>query len=114
MADSKKNLCAMIPVELHDRVRAAQEQAGMTLSAYITELLINYYEGGKEKMAEGMRTMAFQMSEEMFLRLKKHLERESARTGKKVSQKEFVLGLIRQALDEAEREVADHGADLGA
>ena len=113
MADSKKNLCAMIPVELHDRVRAAQEQAGMTLSAYITELLINYYEGGKEKMAEGMRTMAFQMSEEMFLRLKKHLERESARTGKKVSQKEFVLGLIRQALEEAEREVADSGTDLG-
>ena len=113
MADSNKNLCAMIPVELHDRVRAAQEQAGMTLSAYITELLINYYGGGKEKMAEGMRTMAFQMSEEMFQRLKKHLERESARTGKKVSQKEFVLGLIRQALDEAEREVADNGADLG-
>ena len=104
MADSKKNLCAMIPVELHDRVRAAQEQAGMTLSAYITELLTKYYEGGNEKMAEGMRTMAFQMSEEMFQRLKKHLERESARTGKKVSQKEFVLGLIRQALDEAERE----------
>ena len=113
MADSKKNLCAMIPVELHDRVRAAQEQAGMTLSAYITELLTKYYEGGNEKMAEGMRTMAFQMSEEMFQRLKKHLERESARTGKKVSQKEFVLGLIRQALDEAEREVADNGADLG-
>ena len=113
MADSKKNLCAMIPVELHDRVRAAQEQAGMTLSAYITELLTNYYEGGKEKMAEGMRTMAFQMSEAMFLRLKKHLERESARTGKKVSQKEFVLGLIRQALEVAEREVADSGADLG-
>ena len=113
MAENKKNLCAMIPVELHDRVRAAQEQAGMTLSAYITELLINYYEGGKEKMAEGMRTMAFQMPEEMFLRLKKHLDRESARTGKKVSQKEFVLGLIRQALDEAQRKEADNGADLG-
>jgi len=113
MAESKKNLCAMIPVELHDRVRAAQEQAGVTLSAYITELLTNYYEGGKEKMAEGMRTMAFQMPEEMFQRLKKHLDRESARTGKKVSQKEFVLGLIRQALEEAEREVAGNGADLG-
>lgn len=61
---------------------------------------------------DGMRTMAFQMSGEMFLRLKAHLERESARTGKKVSQKEFVLGLIRQALDEA-GEVADNGADLG-
>ena len=114
MAENLKNLCAMIPLELHERVRAEQEQAGLTLSAYITELLTNYYEGGKEKMAEGMRTMAFQMSEEMFLRLKKHLERESARTGKKVSQKEFVLGLIRQALEEAEREVADNGTDLGA
>ena len=100
----------MNPVELHERVRAAQEQAGLTLSAYITELLTNYYEGGKEKMAEGMRTMAFQMPEEMFQRLKKHLERESARTGKKVSQKEFVLGLIQQVLDEAERQEAESNA----
>ena len=64
-------------------------------------------------MAEGIRTMAFQMPEEMFNRLKAHLERESARTGKKVSQKEFVLNLIQKALDEAEREeAAGHGADL--
>ncbi len=96
MADNQKNLCAMIPAELHSRVRAEQEQAGVTLSAYITELLTKYYEGGMEKMKEGMRTMAFQMPEETFQRLKRYLERESARTGKKVSQKEFVLGLIQQ------------------
>ena len=106
MAENKRNLCAMIPVELHERVRAAQEQAGVTLSVYITELLTNYYERGEEKMSQGVRTMAFQMPEEMFERLKAHLDRESARTGKKVSQKEFVLNLIRQALDEAEREGA--------
>ena len=63
-------------------------------------------------MEKGMRTMAFQMPEEMFQRLKRHLERESARTGKKVSQKEFVLNLIRQALDEAERKEADGDAGL--
>ena len=114
MAENKKNLCAMIPAELHERVRAAQEQAGVTLSVYITELLTNYYEkGGKEKMSNGIRTMAFQMPEEMFERLKKHLDRESVRTGKKVSQKEFVLDLIRQALDKAEREGAQGSADLG-
>ena len=114
MAENQKNLCAMIPAELHSRVRTAQEQAGMTLSAYITELLTNYFEGGTEKMENGMRTMAFQMPEEMFIRLKKLLEQESRRTGKKVSQKEFVLGLIQRALDEAEREgAAGHGADLG-
>ena len=112
MAENQKNLCAMIPAELHSRVRAEQEQAGVTLSAYITELLTKYYEGGKEKMKEGMRTMAFQISEDMFNRLKAHLERESERTGKKVSQKEFVLDLIQQVLDEAE--AAEHkeaGAD---
>ena len=113
MAENQKNLCAMIPAELHSRVRAAQEQAGMTLSAYITELLINYYEGGTEQMEKGIRTMAFQMPEEMFERLKRHLERESARTGKKVSQKEFVLGLIQRVLDEAEQKEAGNGADLG-
>ena len=114
MAENKRNLCAMIPAELHERVRAAQEQAGVTLSVYITELLTNYYkEGGKENMSKGIRTVAFQMPEELFERLKAHLDRESARTGKKVSQKEFVLNLIRQALDEAEREEAQGNADLG-
>ena len=116
MAENQKNLCAMIPAELHSRVRAEQEQAGVTLSAYITGLLTKYYEGGTGKMKEGIRTMAFQMPEEMFERLKRHLERESERTGKKVSQKEFVLGLIQRVLDEAEaaeqEEAADNGADL--
>ena len=112
MAENQKNLCAMLPAELHSQVRAEQEQAGLTLSAYMTQLLTDYYEGGKEKMEKGTRTMAFQMPEEMFQRLKRRLERESERTGKKVSQKEFVLGLIQRALDEAEQE-AGHGADLG-
>ena len=113
MAENKRNLCAMIPAELHERVRAAQEQAGVTLSVYITELLTDYYERGKETMTKGIRTMAFQMPEEMFERLKAHLDRESARTGKKVSQKEFVLDLIRQALDKADREGEQGNADLG-
>lgn len=50
------------------------------------------------------RTMAFQISEELFQRLKRHLERESARTGRKVTQREFVLGLIEQALEDAEQQ----------
>ena len=103
MAGPTKNLCAQIPVELHNRLRAEQERSGLTLSAYMTDLLTQYYEKGSEKTVEGMRTMAFQMPEKMFQRLKKHLERESQRTGRKVSQKQFVLGLIQQVLDEAEQ-----------
>lgn len=49
MAESQNNLCVIIPSELHSRVRAAREQAGVTLSVYITKLLTNYYKGGSEK-----------------------------------------------------------------
>ena len=50
------------------------------------------------------RTMAFQIPEELFQRIKAHLERETTRTGKKLTQREFVLGLIEEALSEAERQ----------
>lgn len=117
MAETK-NLCAQIPLDLHAKVCEAREQAGQSTAQYITELLIDYYKmkesGGIQTMADTKtRTMAFQIPEEMFQRLKAHLDRESARTGKKVSQKQFVLDLIQKVLDEAEREEANHGADLG-
>jgi len=104
----RKNLCAMIPVELHQRVTEAREAAGQTNNDYITQLLIEYYEmkenGGNSTMANGNRTMAFQISEELFKRIKAHLDRESARTGKRLTQRDFVLGLIEAALDAAERD----------
>ena len=56
---------------------------------------------------EKTRTMAFQIGETLFQRIKAHLERETARTGRKLTQREFVLGLIETALEEAEREAQD-------
>ena len=50
--------------------------------------------------------MAFQIPEELFQRIKRHLERETLRTGKRFTQREFVLALITQALDEADAESA--------
>ena len=50
------------------------------------------------------RTLAFQISEELFQRIKTHLERETQRTGRKLTQREFVLGLIEEALEAAERQ----------
>ena len=99
--EATKNLCAQIPLALHARIRAEQEKSGETLSAYITMILTQYYEGGKEM--DNMRTLAFQIPEELFQRLKDHLAREAERTGKRVSQKEFVLALIQRALDEEAR-----------
>ena len=104
MAEQTKNLCAQIPLALHTKVREEQEKAGLPLSAYITQLLTQYYDNRREenKNMNDMKTMAFQIPADLFERLKRHLNRESVRIGKKVSQKEFVLNLIQKALDEAD------------
>lgn len=55
------------------------------------------------------RTLAFQIDETLFQRIKDHLDRESARLGRKLTQKEFVLGLIEEALEAAERQTGEGG-----
>ncbi len=52
MAD-KKNLCAMIPADLHARVRLEQEQSGKTLSEYVEQLIQNYYNMKENKKMTG-------------------------------------------------------------
>ncbi|MEY8388312.1 translation initiation factor 2 [Oscillospiraceae bacterium 38-13] len=105
--EQKKNLCAQIPLSLHDRVTEAREESGLTTAQYITNLLIEYFEmkenGGKVTMATtNTRTLAFQIDEELFQRIKAHLERESARLGRKVTQREFVLNAIIGVLNMSE------------
>ena len=102
--EQKKNLCAQIPLSLHEQVSEAREAAGQTTSEYVTNLLIEYFNlkknGGNQIMANNStRTMAFQIPETLFQRIKAHLERETQRTGKKYTQREFVLGLIEEALN---------------
>lgn len=111
-----KNLCALIPLDLHNRVTETREQLGQTTSEYITNLLTEYFKmkenGGKEIMATNSRTMAFQISEEFFQRIKTHLERESVRLGRKVTQREFVLGLIEEALEAAEQQFREEAPEV--
>ena len=122
----KRNLCAMIPLDLFTRVGAERDKAGQTNSEFITNLLTEYFmmkENGGANMTNGNgkeRTLAFQISEDLFQRIKAHLERESRRLGSKVTQKDFVIGLIEAALAEAEQETAaatdaaaGQGADAG-
>ena len=104
-----KNLCAQIPIDLHERVSEERERLGQTTSEYIANLIQDYYnmmenQKGGIQMTEKGRTMAFQIPEELFQRIKRHLERETLRTGKKLTQRDFVLNLITQALDEADAE----------
>ena len=99
-----KNLCAQIPESLHARVREEQEHLGQTLGAYITQILTEHFEqkekGGKA-MSENTRTLAFQVSEDLFGRLKAYLAAHH------VSQWQFVLGLIEEALEKWERQSSE-------
>ena len=49
-----------------------------------------------------MKTLAVQIPEELDLRIKNYLAAQKERTGQKISQKDFVVGLIVKALDEYE------------
>ena len=96
MAD-QKNLCAMIPADLHARVRQEQERSGQTLSEYVEQLIQNYYDMKENKKMTGdMRTMAIQLPEELFERLKAYLKKNN------LKQKQFIIGLIEDALEEDE------------
>ena len=107
-----RNLCAQLPLDLHQRVCETREQSGLTTAQYITQLLTEYYEmqenGGNTTITNGKnRTLAFQIDETLFQRIKAHLERESACTGRKLTQREFVLRLIEEALEASERQVGE-------
>lgn len=108
--ENRKNLCAMIPESLHTQARTEQEQMQLTLSQYVELVLREHFENGGKKMADGTtRTLAFQVSAELFERVKAHLKV----TG--LSQKEFVIGLIEQALKDAEAKAArEEGAPADA
>ena len=100
MAETR-NLCAQIPVDLHAKVIEEKNALGQALNEYITNILKEHFEGGNKTMANtATKTLAFQISEELDQRIKNYLAAEKERTGKKVSQREFVVGLIIQALDE--------------
>jgi predicted DNA-binding protein len=90
--ETKKNLCAMIPESLHSRVRQEQEALGKTLSELIEQILIEHYEGGRNM--EPTKTLAVQISEDLFNRLKEYLHRH------KLKQKTFIVELIENALNE--------------
>ena len=95
MAEKTKNLCAQIPESLHNRVREEQERSGQTLSQYVTWLITAFYEGSEKDM-ENTRTLAVQMPADLFERLDAYL------ASHKLMKKEFIISLVRNALDEEE------------
>ena len=56
MAEKTRNLCAQIPVELHDKVRQRQAESGNTLSQYMTALITQFYEMEERQTTDPIHT----------------------------------------------------------
>ena len=95
--EARKNLCAMLPVTLHTRVRQEQEKAGMTLGEYVEAMITEYYDWKDGKIVTGeMRTLAAQIPAELFDRLDRYLKERG------IKKKDFLVDIITRALEEAE------------
>ena len=93
----KKGITVKIDADLHAQVRQYIEANGMTITEFVSKALddelhpkMNIKE---EKYMGNMRTMAFQVPEDLFNQIKDYLERHN------MTQKQFVLGLIQDELD---------------
>ena len=92
-----KNICGKIPVELHEKLKLEVEELGISIPKYL-EMVIEEHmtrKGEKTDMANS-RTVAVQVTEDLFSRLKAVL----AKNGMK--QKDFLIGLIEAALEDEE------------
>ena len=97
MADEKKGITVKIDADLHAEIKQFIEQNGMTMADFVSQALYNELhpkiQPQEVKNMGPMRTMAFQMPEDMFQRLKDYLHEHN------MTQKEFVLGLVEAELN---------------
>ena len=95
-----KGVTVKIPADLHAEVKAYIEAHNMTMGEFITLAVDNELhsklELKEDKNMERMRTLALQVPDSLFQRVKAYLERNH------MSQKQFVIGLIEAELEQDE------------
>lgn len=99
-----KGITCKIPLDLHNRISEEIRETESTISKFIEMVIMEHYEKGAVKVMEKGRTLAFQVSEELFQKVKEYLENYEKTYHRRLTQKEFVISLIEQALEEAEEE----------
>lgn len=107
--NEKKGITVKIDAELHAEVRQYLDQHSMTMADFVTMALQDElhpkFEQKEEKSMEKMRTLAFQVPEDLFQRIKDYLHRNN------MTQRQFVIGLIE---NEIERDLTERQAQTEA
>ena len=114
----KKGITVKINAELHNQIRQYLEEHNMTMAEFVAKAADNELHP-KSQMKEGetmanTRTIAFQVPEDLFQRIKDYLQRNN------MTQRQFLIGLIEEELDremterESESEEVDEDLDEDA
>ena len=107
---AKKGITVKVAAELHAEVSEYIRSHGMTMSEFVAVALDNeLHPKISEKEGNNMantRTVAFQVPEEMFQRIKDYLHRNN------MTQKKFLLGLIERELDREQTARESENADF--
>ena len=93
-----KNICGKIPVELHEKVRAEIEEKETSTQIFIRQVIEEHFNRLENKGEESMekRTLAVQVTEELFQRVKWAVTKEG------IKQKDFIIRIIEKAVEEVE------------
>ena len=93
-----KNICGKIPVELHEKVRAEIEEKETSTQSFIRQVIEEHFNRLENKGEESMerRTLAVQVTEELFQRVKWAVTKEG------IKQKDFIIRIIEKAVEEVE------------
>lgn len=93
-----KNICGKIPVELHEKVRAEIEEKETSTQIFIRQVIEEHFNRLENKGEAGMekRTLAVQVTEELFQRVKWAVTKEG------IKQKDFIIRIIEKAVEEVE------------
>ena len=93
-----KNICGKIPVELHEKVRAEIEEKDTSTQIFIRQVIEEHFNRLEDKGEESMekRTLAVQVTEELFQRVKWAVTKEG------IKQKDFIIRIIEKAVEEVE------------
>ena len=93
-----KNICGKIPVELHEKVRAEIEEKDTSTQIFIQQVIEEHFNRLEGKGEESMekRTLAVQVTEDLFQRVKWAVAKEG------IKQKDFIIRIIEKAVEEVE------------
>ena len=92
-----KNICGKIPLDLHEKVREEIERTESSTQKFILKVIEEHF-SGKGEMNMEKRTLAVQVSEELFSRIKAVVAKKGCK------QKDFLIAIIEQAIETAEAE----------